>query len=152
MTKLMIILGSVREGRIGGPIAEWVKAAADADDRYEVDFVDLAELDLPFMDEPNHPRLKNYVKDHTKAWSARVEAADGFLFVFPEYNYSYSPAIKNASALGMVMTKGNVEINFPQKQLTDDGVFEPNEQQSAVVKAQLDEIVKLSAALAPLRG
>lgn len=64
MTKLMIILGSVREGRIGGPIAEWVKAAADADDRYEVDFVDLAELNLPFMDEPNHPRLKNYVKDH----------------------------------------------------------------------------------------
>lgn len=56
------------------------------------------------------------------------------------------------SALGMVMTKGNVEINFPQKQLTDDGVFEPSEQQSAVVKAQLDEIVKLSAALAPLRG
>lgn len=187
MTRLMIILGSVREGRIGGPIAEWVKAAADADDRYDVDFVDLAELNLPFMDEPNHPRLKNYVKDHTKAWSARVEAAEGFIFVFPEYNYSYSPAIKNAldylhsewdrkpvgfvnwggnsagtraqvalrvvvSALGLVMTKGNVEINFPQKQLTDDGIFEPNEQQSAVVKAQLDEIVKLSEALAPLRG
>ncbi|SKZ70546.1 Uncharacterised protein [Mycobacteroides abscessus subsp. abscessus] len=56
------------------------------------------------------------------------------------------------SALGLVMTKGNVEINFPQKQLTDDGIFEPNEQQSAVVKAQLDEIVKLSEALAPLRG
>ena len=50
------------------------------------------------------------------------------------------------------MTKGNVEINFPQKQLTDDGIFEPNEQQSAVVKAQLDEIVKLSEALTPLRG
>lgn len=48
------------------------------------------------MDEPNHPSQRQYTKPHTIAWSERVEAADGFLFVFPEYNHSYSPAIKNA--------------------------------------------------------
>lgn len=96
MPKLMIILGSVREGRVGGPIAEWVRTAAEADGRFDVDFVDLAELQLPMMDEPNHPSMQQYTKDHTKAWSQRVAAADGFLFIFPEYNHSYAAPIKNA--------------------------------------------------------
>ena len=81
MPRLMIVLGSVREGRTGATIAEWVRKAAEADGRFDVDFVDLAELKLPLMDEPNHPRLRQYTKPHTIAWSERVEAADGFLFV-----------------------------------------------------------------------
>jgi NAD(P)H-dependent FMN reductase len=174
MTKLMIVLGSVREGRTGLPIAQLAKSKAEADGRFEIDWVDLKELALPFMDEPNHPRLKKYTKDHTKAWSARVEAADAFIFAFPEYNYSFSPAIKNAldyvfeewarkpvafinwggnsggtraqaalrivvTALGMISTRGSVEINFPQKQIAD-GVFTPNEQQANVLKTQLEEL------------
>lgn len=96
MPKLMIILGSVREGRAGKPIAEWVRATAEADGRFDIDFVDLADLQLPMMDEPNHPSMQQYTKDHTKAWSERVASADGFLFVFPEYNHSYAAPIKNA--------------------------------------------------------
>jgi NAD(P)H-dependent FMN reductase len=69
---------------------------AAADGRFEVDFVDLAELALPFMDEPQHPSKRQYSKPHTIAWSERVDAADAFLFVSPEYNHSYSPALKNA--------------------------------------------------------
>ncbi len=187
MLKLMIVLASVREGRVGLPIAEWVNKAVVADGRFEVDYVDLVELALPLMDEPNHPRFRQYTKAYTIAWSERVAAADAFLFAFPEYNYSYSAPIKNAldylqgewdrkpvgfvnwggnsagtraqaalrpviSALGMVLTKGNIEINFPQKQLTDDGEFEPNEQQHTVLGLQLDEIVRLDAALRPLRA
>ena len=179
MTKLMIVLGSVREGRVGLPIAQWAKSKAEADGRFEIDWVDLKELALPFMDEPNHPRLKQYTKEHTRAWSARVAAADAFLFAFPEYNYSYGPVIKNAldylfeewarkpvgfinwggtssgtraqtalrivvTALGMISTRGSVEIGFPGKQIAD-GVFTPTEQQANVLKAQLDELVALSA-------
>jgi len=94
--KLMIVVGSVRPGRIGLPIAEWVRKAAEADGRFEIDFVDLAELALPFMDEPSHPRLRQYTQPHTIAWSERVDAADAFVFVTPEYNHSFSPALKNA--------------------------------------------------------
>ncbi|MFT3899479.1 MAG: NADPH-dependent FMN reductase [Gordonia sp. (in: high G+C Gram-positive bacteria)] len=185
MPKLMIIVGSVHEGRIALPIAQWVRRAAEADGRFDVDFADLAEIDLPLMDEPNHPRLRQYTKAHTKAWSKRVDDADAFVLCFPEYNYSYGPAIKNAldylnaewnrkpvgfvnwggnsagtraqvalrpvvGALGLVITKGNVEINFPQQQLVD-GRFEPNEQQAAVLQAQLDEMLALDQALRPLR-
>lgn len=94
--KLMIIVGSVRPGRVGLPVAEWVRGVAQADDRFEIDFVDLAELALPFMDEPEHPSKRAYTKPHTIAWSRRVDAADAFIFVTPEYNHSFSPALKNA--------------------------------------------------------
>lgn len=186
MPKLMVVLGSVREVRVGKSIADWVCQEAAADGRFDVDFADLKEIDLPFMDEPTHPRLQQYTREHTKSWAERVNAADGFLFVFPEYNHSYSAPIKNAldylnrewfrkpvgfvnwggnsggsraqaalrpvvSLLGMVMTMGNIEINFPGEQITD-GVFEPNEQQSTVLEAQLNEIAKLAEALTPLRG
>ncbi|MFT4231813.1 MAG: NADPH-dependent FMN reductase [Leucobacter sp.] len=96
MPKLMIVLGSVRDGRIGLPIAEWVRRAAEADGRFDIDFADLREIALPLMDEPNHPRQRQYTKPHTIAWSERVGAADAFVFVFPEYNHSYSAPIKNA--------------------------------------------------------
>ena len=92
----MIVVGSVRPGRVGLPIAEWVRAEAEKTGRFDIDFVDLAELALPFMDEPNHPSLKKYTKQHTLDWSARVDAAEAFVFVTPEYNYSFSPALKNA--------------------------------------------------------
>jgi NAD(P)H-dependent FMN reductase len=96
VTKLMIVVGSVRPGRVGLPIAEWVRGEAEKVGGFEIDFVDLAELNLPFLDEPSHPRLKQYTKQHTRDWSARVDAAEAFIFVTPEYNYSYSPALKNA--------------------------------------------------------
>jgi NAD(P)H-dependent FMN reductase len=92
----MIIVGSVRPGRVGLPIARWVQEQAAAHGGFEIDFVDLAELDLPFMDEPNHPRLRQYTKPHTIAWSERVDAADAIVFVTPEYNYSVPPSLKNA--------------------------------------------------------
>ena len=90
----MIVVGSVRPGRIGLPIAEWV--AGVAKHQFEVDVVDLAELSLPFMDEPNHPAKRQYTKQHTIDWSERVDAADAIILVTPEYNHSFSPALKNA--------------------------------------------------------
>ena len=92
----MIVIGSVRPGRVGLPVAQWVKSAVDPDERFEVDLVDLAELALPFMDEPAHPSKREYTKPHTFAWSERVDAANAFVFISPEYNHSYSPALKNA--------------------------------------------------------
>ena len=96
MNTVMIIVGSVRPGRVGLPIAEWVRKTVDAKGGWEIDFVDLKELNLPFMDEPAHPRLGTYTQSRTIAWSERVAAADAFLFVTPEYNYSYAPALANA--------------------------------------------------------
>lgn len=95
MSHVMIVVGSVRPGRIGLPIAEWVRSRVE-EAGHDVDFVDLKELALPFLDEPSHPIKRDYQHAHTRAWSARVDAADALIFVTPEYNHSYSPALKNA--------------------------------------------------------
>lgn len=95
MTRIMIVVASVRPGRIGLPIAQWARERVEAAG-HEVDFADLAEMGLPFHDEPAHPAKKQYEKSHTLAWSERVERAEAFLLVTPEYNHSYSPALKNA--------------------------------------------------------
>lgn len=183
--RLMIIVGSVRPGRIGLPIAEWVRERAEAHGGFDVDFVDLAELHLPFMDEPNHPILQQYTKPHTVAWGERVAASDAFLFVTPEYNHSYAPALKNAldflnkewwrkplgfvsyggvsggtrgvvalttstSGLGLVKIGANVELNFAKTQVVD-GVFVPNEKESAIIEKELGELLELSDVLKPSR-
>jgi NAD(P)H-dependent FMN reductase len=96
MPKLMIVLASTRPGRAGEPIARWIADVAEAHGGFDVEFADLAEVGLPLFDEPNHPRLREYTKAHTKRWSAQVDAADAFVFVHPEYNHSYNAALKNA--------------------------------------------------------
>jgi NAD(P)H-dependent FMN reductase len=94
--KLMIVIASTRPGRIGLPVGEWFAGRAREHGGFEVDVADLAEIDLPFMDEPKHPRLREYTHQHTKDWSTRVEAADAFVFVHPEYNYGITAPLKNA--------------------------------------------------------
>ncbi len=92
----MIVIASTRPGRVGLPVAEWFAERAREHGGFELDVADLAEINLPLIDEPNHPRLRNYTKQHTRDWSARVDAADAFVFVTPEYNYAASPALINA--------------------------------------------------------
>lgn len=94
--KLLVISVSTRPGRKGPPIARWFESVARADARHEVTSADLAEVALPLYDEPNHPRLRQYTKDHTRRWSALVDAADAFVFVMPEYNYTMAPSMVNA--------------------------------------------------------
>jgi NAD(P)H-dependent FMN reductase len=96
MPNLTIIVGSTRPGRAGLPISQWFTARAKDHGGFDVNVVDLAELDLPMLDEPNHPRLGKYTKRHTKEWSAIVDSADAIVFVTPEYNYGYPASIKNA--------------------------------------------------------
>jgi NAD(P)H-dependent FMN reductase len=94
--KLLVIIASTRPGRIGVPVANWFMEQAEAHGGFELQLVDLQELDLPLLDEPNHPRLRQYTKDHTHAWSATVDSADAIVFVTAEYNHSYTAALKNA--------------------------------------------------------
>jgi NAD(P)H-dependent FMN reductase len=93
---LEIIICSTRPGRKGASVARWVEAVALEHGGFNVELVDLAEVNLPIFDEPNHPMFATYVHDHTKAWSATVARADAFVFVMPEYNHSFNAALKNA--------------------------------------------------------
>jgi NAD(P)H-dependent FMN reductase len=96
MPILTIIVGSIRPGRAGQPIAEWFIDRARSHGGFDVDVADLAEIRLPLMEEPNHPKLRQYTLRHTHDWSARIDRADAIVFVTPEYNYGYPATIKNA--------------------------------------------------------
>lgn len=97
MTKIAIVVGSSRPGRKGRAVAEWVleRAAERVDADFEI--VDLAEHDLPHLDEPVAAAMSSdYAHDHTLAWSARIAAFDGYVLVTPEYNHSIPSVLKNA--------------------------------------------------------
>jgi NAD(P)H-dependent FMN reductase len=96
MLKIAIIIGSTRPGRKGEAVGKWVYEHAQKRTDATFDLIDLAEINLPLLDEPVPASQKKYSKDHTKAWSARIEPNDGFVFVTPEYNRSTSGALKNA--------------------------------------------------------
>ena len=96
MPNLTVIIGSTRPGRAGLPIARWFVERAERHGGFTVEVADLAEINLPFYDEPNHPRVGQYVHQHTKDWSAIIDRADAVVLVTPEYNYGYPAALKNA--------------------------------------------------------
>ncbi|MEO6213454.1 MAG: NADPH-dependent FMN reductase [Vicinamibacterales bacterium] len=96
MPRLGVVLTSTREGRVGAPVTEWFLAKAREHGGFEVEAVDLKAVDLPLLSEPNHPRLKKYTQETTRAWSAIVEALDAFVFVTPEYNFGTPPSLVNA--------------------------------------------------------
>lgn len=96
MNKIAIIIGSTRPGRSGEAIAHWVYDIARIrnDTRFEI--VDIADYNLPLLDEPEFPKLRQYQKAHTKEWSKEIASFDGYIFVTPEYNHATSGALKNA--------------------------------------------------------
>jgi NAD(P)H-dependent FMN reductase len=96
MPRLGVVVASVREGRVGRPVADWFIERARAHAHFEIDDVDLKVVNLPIFAERHHPRLRQYESDHQKQWSARVASLDAFVFVMPEYNYSAAPALTNA--------------------------------------------------------
>ncbi|MFT3934016.1 MAG: NAD(P)H-dependent oxidoreductase [Chitinophagaceae bacterium] len=96
MHNLKIILASTRPGRKGPAIANWIHEKANNHKGFNVELLDLAAINLPFLDEPEHPRMRKYHHEHTKKWSATIDSADAFIMVTPEYNFSMTAPLKNA--------------------------------------------------------
>lgn len=95
LPKIGIILGTNRPHRIGGDIAQWVQAHMTSP-AFTTDIIDLAQVNLPFLDEPEIPAAAHYTQPHTKAWSNQVQQYAGFILLFPQYNWGYPAVLKNA--------------------------------------------------------
>jgi NAD(P)H-dependent FMN reductase len=94
--RIAVVIGSTRPTRICAGIAEWIKDAAQEGSSLRYELLDLAEIDLPFLDEPLKAAQQQYEHEHTRAWSRTVSAYAGFVFVFPQYNWGYPASLKNA--------------------------------------------------------
>src|SRR6266576_1278895 len=96
MLRIAIIVGSTRPGRNGEAVAKWVYEIAQRRSDGEFELVDIKDFNLPLLDEPVPPSLGQYSKEHTKAWAAKINSFDAYVFVTPEYNHGTSGALKNA--------------------------------------------------------
>jgi NAD(P)H-dependent FMN reductase len=94
MPRLSLIIASTRPQRIGHQIAQWALSAVPAE--FTVTVHDLREIGLPFLDEPGQPADGNYAHEHTRRWSAAMQATDALVLVMPEYNRGYNASLKNA--------------------------------------------------------
>ena len=96
MIRIAVIVGSTRPGRKALDVANWVIEIAKLRGDAAFDLVDIADYNLPLLDEPVPPAMGQYSKEHTKKWAAKIAEYDGFVFVTPEYNHGTSAALKNA--------------------------------------------------------
>ncbi len=78
--RLVVIVGSVREGRFGPTVARWFTDTAAQVGRFDLDVIDLAD----------------YSEQELGGLAPRLTAADAFVVVTPEYNHSYPSFLKTA--------------------------------------------------------
>ena len=84
MAKIGIITGSTRPKRAGGPIAKWVVEKASKNSEHTFELIDLAEVNLPLLDEEYSAMMDQYQNQHTKQWGVIIAQFDGVIFVTPE--------------------------------------------------------------------
>ncbi|GAB3705110.1 NADPH-dependent FMN reductase [Corynebacterium nasicanis] len=96
--KIGIIIGSIRDGRFGAGVGEWVAGIAQERPGATYEVLDLKEFDLPMFTSATIPGAANkqYDDPRVTAWSQAVDACDGFVFITPEYNHGVPGAMKNA--------------------------------------------------------
>ncbi len=101
MPKVMVLLGSAREGRAADNVLKQLQKEFDKHTEIQWDVVDPVDLELPFFNEPMSPNTINntggsYKNPKGQAWADKVGEYDGYVFVTPEYNHGYTAIMKNA--------------------------------------------------------
>lgn len=97
MNKLVVIIGSVREGRFGPVVADWVADRARAHGAFQVSVLDPAGADIPLSLPAAAPKFAGdeYPRPGgMRHITAALHDADAFVVVTPEYNHSYPASLK----------------------------------------------------------
>lgn len=132
--RIGIIIGSTRPTRVGDQVAAWIKENAErlSDSQFEV--IDLAEVDLPLLDEPYSASMGRYEHAHTKAWAERIDPLDAFIFVTPEYNHAPSAVLLNA------LSYLNAEWNDKSAALVSYGFTANGARAAAILRSVFGEL------------
>lgn len=93
---LAVVIGSVRQGRLGPIVADWFAREARQSGRLDVDVIDLSETELPLALPDFGGAPAPEVADRLAPLTRRLAAADAFVVVTPEYNHSFPASLKNA--------------------------------------------------------
>ena len=94
--KLKVVVASTRPRRLGVPIGAWAADAAYSTAASTSRWSTWPGLGLPLLDGPNLPRDAQYINEHTRRWSAKVDEAAPFVIVTPDYNHGPPASLVNA--------------------------------------------------------
>lgn len=86
--RLVILIASTRQGRFGPTIAGWFHNEVRRHKDFDADLIDLADIALPQV-------MGATPLPETAAIAARLENAEAFVVVTPEYNHSFPAPLKN---------------------------------------------------------
>jgi NAD(P)H-dependent FMN reductase len=95
--QIQAILGSTRKGRFGEKAAAWIMGRLGARDDLVAELVDLRDYPMPFYEQERPPAYghRDYPPE-VGQWADKVDRADGYLVITPEYNHGYPAVLKNA--------------------------------------------------------
>lgn len=99
MLKVKIILGSTREGRHGEKVGNYIKQLAETEALWEAEYLDLKAINLPMYAEAVSPSFRESLDglpEVVREWSRKIEEADAYIIITPEYNHGYPAPLKNA--------------------------------------------------------
>ena len=94
MASYLVLYGSYRRERLGIRLADYIVAGlASRGDSAEL--IDAAAVGLPMLDRMYKEHAPGTAPAAMEALAAKIEAADGFVFVVGEYNRGVQPGLKN---------------------------------------------------------
>ncbi len=96
MTRLAVVLGTVRPNRAGVGVAEWIVSKAGEVEGVEAELVDIGAFDLPMFAEELPTSMAAPKDPAGAAFNEAMASFDAYVFVSPEYNHSIPGALKNA--------------------------------------------------------
>lgn len=94
--KILVILGSIREGRMAEPVGRWVVEGAAARPELDPELIDLKDWNLPFYAFARAPAMGDYQDPLQIRWAEKIASADGYILICPEYNHGLPAVLKNA--------------------------------------------------------
>ncbi|TNK90146.1 NADPH-dependent FMN reductase [Fructilactobacillus sanfranciscensis] len=103
VTKINVILGSVREPSMGNRLFTYLKnnrLELEAENGIQLTFIKVGDYQLKPYNQPIPPLVTpeypNNLPENAKQWVNDVSDADGVLILAPEYDYSIPGALKTA--------------------------------------------------------
>lgn len=96
--KIKVIVGSTRQNRFSEKPAQWIFEETKKRDGMNVELLDLRDYPMPFFNEAASPGMTKepYTNEVVIRWREKIEEADGYIIVTPEYNHGYPAVLKNA--------------------------------------------------------
>lgn len=96
--KIKVILGSIREGRLGEKVAKNLMEVLEKRDDAEYELLDLKDYPMALFDDATPPSMRTepYADPILAKWQEKIAEGDGFIFVTAEYNRSIPSSLKNS--------------------------------------------------------